>query len=963
MRLLLGMFTLLIVYGSLYPFNFDPGNYDPALQQSLWSFSIADTSRGDFIANLLLFVPFGFTATHVLAGRAPMLQLTLILSVGFVLAFAIQVAQLLIPGRVPAGADAVLNFFGCAIGCAIAYLPLNRFLARFTGVEAYPPIPLILGCLWLIYNWAPFIPSVDFQLLKNSLKMILAADLNIWWLFQKIVMWLVIFHFLAETGSKLGRDKLYPLIVLIILIGSLFIVDHSTTIEHVAGGVLSIPAWYIIRNRRRAPILAISLGLAVLTTTFTPFELRSEINSFGWIPFSASLNSNLLLNVLSIFKKLIVYGSLIWLLVEAWFSLRLASVIVAALLLASEMLQVMFKGPTPEITDALLALAIGVSFHFYESARLARSGPPDETEVGSMSENFKGMGKDTPTTNHLGQSSLADQPNLLELDVNLHRYQATFLDRAARKLGWSQAQVCSELIALARLRPPKEPGLLQLTGSDFGLSIRRRNSKWVALKIPLEESVLEDLEALSAEVGQSTSYTLRHLLKGQISKLSSQVHFKTILLGKVSAAIALTEKYHRLIAGTAIVVLAALLVSKFTASSSSFHTAPAWAGNDATIILDHHTHTNYSDGALPPQALVELAIANGCDALAITDHSDKGGSASSEQIKDIIALRSQYPTLTLFTGIELNMPSYNGREHVNVITEPEYETEILRRLGNLADDYGSKAADDQRLLEAISQYQNRDIQLVVSYNHPSRKAPTVDESLEDLAKWDPSGELFSILSGSPGHQNAKVIGSYQPPHLTEDRWDPVVATVGGVWDKLLSRGHNVWGAIAPSDYHNKKLDKPPCSFSRTHVSAPSSTHKGILRAIRAGTFWADHGHLLNRLNFSVELDGLDKPAYPGAIVKLGSQSSIASTNLTLERGKGSEGSPLTFEVISNCSTGITEVLYTEVLDPVSSESHGLFSINRAGEDSRSCFVRARVRLYSPTGPDLLAYTNPIRILL
>jgi hypothetical protein len=615
------------------------------------------------------------------------------------------------------------------------------------------------------------------------------------------------------------------------------------------------------------------------------------------------------------------------------------------------------RGPTPEITDALLALAISVTFYFYESARASDMlvAHDDEDETASKGDAVMNMDS--------GHSAQPHEVELRELKLNLHRYQAMFLESAAHKLGWSQSRVCTELVALKSGKTQTESALDRLAGMDFGLSIKRRDVKWVSVPIGLEIPVIEKLEALAVNPKKSTSNTLRHLIDAHIIKLSSEVDFESILVARISSLIAFLERFWRPIAGVIGVAIFFLLLSKFTGGAPSFQTSPAWAGENATVILDHHTHTRYSDGALSPAELVGLAITNGCDALAITDHSDKGGSASVEQLKDIVALRKQYPNFLLLTGIELNMPSYDGREHVNVITVPEYESEILRKLGNLAEDHGKSAVDDEKLLRAISQYRDQGIPLVTSYNHPSREAAVVGESLDDILRWDPSGDIFTILSGSPGHQNAKVLGSYQAPLYTVDRWDPVAAVVGGVWDQLLGKGYPIWGAITSSDYHNKNLDKAPCSFSRTHLSVPSRTPQGVLEAIRAGTFWADHGHLLNKLTFSLELEGLATRAYPGDVVNLGTDYATAIASVTLERGTGSEGSPLTLEIISNCHSGNAEVVHASVLGPLSTDSANLIPIRNTGEDGRSCFVRARIGMYLPTGPDLLAYTNPIRILL
>ncbi len=88
--------------------------------------------------------------------------------------------------------------------------------------------------------------------------------------------------------------------------------------------------------------------------------------------------------------------------------------------------------------------------------------------------------------------------------------------------------------------------------------------------------------------------------------------------------------------------------------------------------------------------------------------------------------------------------------------------------------------------------------------------------------------LFIGFAGAPGHQNAREPGAYGAPNFTIDRWDPVVAEVGGTWDRLLSEGHQLWGAIAGSDFHNRKLDKAPCDFSRIHIAAADFSYKAVL---------------------------------------------------------------------------------------------------------------------------------------
>lgn len=65
-----------------------------------------------------------------------------------------------------------------------------------------------------------------------------------------------------------------------------------------------------------------------------------------------------------------------------------------------------------------------------------------------------------------------------------------------------------------------------------------------------------------------------------------------------------------------------------------------------TLLIDFHTHTDASDGALPPAELLAAAQAQGCDAMAITDHDTLDG---------YLSVKDQVPVgMTLVTGVELS---------------------------------------------------------------------------------------------------------------------------------------------------------------------------------------------------------------------------------------------------------------------------------------------------------------------
>ena len=378
MRLLLAVVTILIVYGSLYPFGVDVRQYRPELLDALLDFSLTNSGRGDVIENVLLFVPFGFLAIRVFPpGRRFSLRLLLVLLVAFLLAVALQAAQLIIPGRVPAGSDAVWNLLGGGVGCFLGRLQLDVRLRRMLGLDAPPDIPVLLALGWLIYGFAPFVPSIDWQLWKDHVRELLGGTFNLVWVAQAAVMWLVVFRFLKRSAIPALNQKYYPVILAVTLASGFVMVGQTVSLDKFAGGLLALVIWFAAGTRIGPGLLAGMLAMTIVGINFTPFELRDHAASFSWIPFSGALTGNIFVNVLAIFKKLVVYGSLIWLMTEMRLGLRVATVNAAVFLFVNEYLQVFFVNTTPEITDALLALAIGAAFHRYTRWR---EGSPRKDE-------------------------------------------------------------------------------------------------------------------------------------------------------------------------------------------------------------------------------------------------------------------------------------------------------------------------------------------------------------------------------------------------------------------------------------------------------------------------------------------------------------------------------------------------------------------------------------------------------
>lgn len=395
--------------------------------------------------------------------------------------------------------------------------------------------------------------------------------------------------------------------------------------------------------------------------------------------------------------------------------------------------------------------------------------------------------------------------------------------------------------------------------------------------------------------------------------------------------------------------------------------SPEWAGRGNYLIFDPHTHTEYSDGTISQTELVALAIRSRCDVLALTDHSDIQGVSSPTRFNEIDALRAANPNIIIFSGLEINIPSYNGREHLSLITHPNQERRTLTALRALAEKENDDSEDkditrafDEDFFRGVNSYNRNGADTLVIYNHPSRMDGNTIENKNDFIAWNRWSPHLIGFEGGPGHQNTEPHGLYEDTMQTVNRWDHIAANVGDVWDQMLGSGYQLWGAIASSDFHDLSFDYAPCTFARTHLEVGERTHQGVMDALRAGTFWADHGRILNRYNFSATLNETPAPAYPGSVVQLGETKNI-TLNVEINRGPGALGKPLTVEFISNCIDGLPAIVGTSTLleDNLTATLELLAS--STGTDGKSCYVRSVVRLEDTSDPKL-ALTNPIRFV-
>lgn len=357
MRLLFVVICLLISYGSLYPFQFDL----TAASWHDWSLLATWTKKSglhDKLSNLVLFVPYGLVGVLHLRRLSPYPLLGLILG-GFVLAFVLQIAQLYIPARDALLTDALWNLFGLLLGMLPGLLsrgvPWRKWLPKLPPLS----VPIALALSWLLYRLFPWIPSLDWQEWKNSLKPLLYQSPNWVPVLHDLCGWLLCFSLLQTGLARRLRSLWLWYLVPGIWLLEILIIQNSLSWNTLLGGLLALLLWPGL-GRHHPGLLAGLVWLQILLQGLYPFHWAPTVQAFSWIPFQGFLQGAVWTNTLALLEKCFFFGGTLFLMRQAGARPLSSSLLLSLSVAIIEACQQFLLQHRPEITDPLLVLLIAV---------------------------------------------------------------------------------------------------------------------------------------------------------------------------------------------------------------------------------------------------------------------------------------------------------------------------------------------------------------------------------------------------------------------------------------------------------------------------------------------------------------------------------------------------------------------------------------------------------------------------
>ncbi len=210
---------------------------------------------------------------------------------------------------------------------------------------------LLLLVAMLGYHLYPYVPTIDLRKYWHAVRpLILAPSLQPYPMLRYFALWLTTSCLIAAVAG-FKRSRLFLLLfVACVFTAKILIENVILSLPEVVGAALAVAVWFMIGRHRRFAALVTGIVLcgAIAIARLEPFDFQTPARAFGWLPFRSFLGGSLGNNVTSFLEKFFLYGSLLWLSIEAGASLWLATLLIALFLFVTSVAEIYLPGRSAE---------------------------------------------------------------------------------------------------------------------------------------------------------------------------------------------------------------------------------------------------------------------------------------------------------------------------------------------------------------------------------------------------------------------------------------------------------------------------------------------------------------------------------------------------------------------------------------------------------------------------------------
>ncbi|HZL55494.1 MAG TPA: VanZ family protein [Bryobacteraceae bacterium] len=361
--------VVLIVYGSLYPWDFVARQLDTnplSILLHSWNSDVIDRRFiADVIINIAIYVPLGMTGYLAFRRyRLWMLEIAGPVLLGALLSATMEMLQLFTPHRMCSAIDLANNTLGSALGVIAGIVfahVVNPPLVPWHSSESRDRSAVALLFCGFIALTFPFFPVMWLSMWRLKVETFahgfVVSPVP---LLLNAAEWFAAGRLLVAAGARSPRRWLAFALLLIPL--QMAIVNRFPMPADLVGATAAVALFRWLGEKREADRGgAIFLLLALVLTGLAPFHFTEQSQGFSPIPFAGVMGTEWQSGLQILIMKLFEYGAAIWLMRRAGMRLLRSTLVATAVLAAIEAAQTYIPGHVAETTDPLLALLIGIT--------------------------------------------------------------------------------------------------------------------------------------------------------------------------------------------------------------------------------------------------------------------------------------------------------------------------------------------------------------------------------------------------------------------------------------------------------------------------------------------------------------------------------------------------------------------------------------------------------------------------